>query len=298
MVKKNIRKIRQIDTGGEFLMSPKNDFAFKKLFGDENNKDILISFLSAVMKIEEEKFGELELINTELTREFSEDKKGILDVRVKLKDGEEIDIEIQLSHTRYMAERTLFYWSKMYTGNIETGDSYSKLKKCVTINILDFITIPLDKVHSKYHITEDEAGYKLTDVLEIHYLELPKLRDEKIRDKIDENSPMVEWMMFLEADNKEVLDVLGKKNEKIKKATSILEIMSRDKESRMLYEAREAELHDQVTKIEEAREEGIEIGKLEIAKNLIRKGMDVDFIKEVTELTKKEIEELRYQMNN
>ncbi|KNF09757.1 hypothetical protein CLPU_2c02090 [Gottschalkia purinilytica] len=298
MVKKGISKVRRIESNEGFLMSPKNDFAFKMLFGDPKNKDILISFLSAVMKIKEERFEELELINTELTREFVEDKKGILDIRVKLKDGTEIDIEIQLSYTKYMAERTLFYWSRMYTGNIESGDSYSKLRKCVTINILDFVSTPLDKVHSKYHIIEDDTSYKLTDVLEIHFLELPKLRDEKLKGKIDEDDETVEWMMFLEADKKEVLDVLGNKNEKIKKATSILEIMSKDKKTRMLYEAREAELHDQATKIEEAREEGEYKKAVKIAKNLIKKGMEVEFIKEVTELTQKEIEELKNQMNN
>src|SRR5690554_971729 len=93
--KMNKTKVRQVETyDGSFLMSPKNDFCFKGIFGDENNKDILISFLSAVMRIKPERFADLELINTELTREFMEDRKGVLDVRVKLKDGAEIDIEI------------------------------------------------------------------------------------------------------------------------------------------------------------------------------------------------------------
>ena len=110
-----------------------------------------------------------------------------------------------------------FYWSKMYTGNIQTGDSYSRLKKCVTINILDFKTLPLEKLYSKFHITEDETGYKLTDVLEIYYLELPKLNDEKLKHTIDEDDPIIQWMMFLEARNEEVLDMLAKKSPEIKK---------------------------------------------------------------------------------
>ena len=98
-----------------FIMSPKNDFVFKLIFGDEKNKDVLIAFLSAVLKLPKEDFGELEFLNTELLKEFKEDKKGILDVRVKTQNGKQIDIEIQVLPTDFMAERTVFYWSKMYT---------------------------------------------------------------------------------------------------------------------------------------------------------------------------------------
>lgn len=299
MAKKGKYKVRQIETyDGSFLMSPKNDYCFKQIFGDEKNKDLLISFLSAVMRIKPERFADLELANTELMREFVEDRKGILDVKVKLKDGIEIDIEIQLSYTKYMAERTLYYWSKMYTGNIATGDGYSSLKKCVTINILDFVSIPVDKVYSKFHITEDETGYRLTDVLEIYYLELPKLNDEKLQDTIDENDPIIQWMMFLEAENREVLDMLAEKSPEIKKATSILEVMSKSKKERMLYESREAQLHDIATNLEEAREEGREEGKIEAIKALIRGGMKVDDIIKYMGLSRKEVEEIKKQMNN
>lgn len=278
-------KVRHISINDGFIMSPKNDFAFKLIFGDEKNKDLLIEFLSVILKIEKLKFKNIKLINTELNREFAEDRKGILDVRAKMSDGTEIDIEIQLSHTKYMAERTLYYWSKMYTSQIKSGDSYRKLKKCITINIVDFSYTDVNKPYSKYNLTESETGHKLTDVMEIYFLELEKLRDSKI--EIDEEDKVVQWMMFLEANSKEVLDMLGEKNEAIKKATSILEIMSQDEATRRAYDAREAELHDEATKIEEA-EENI---KLQNAKNLLIMGVGVDIISEAigldVELVKK-----------
>ena len=178
-----------------FLMSPKVDFAFKLLFGDEKNKDILIAFLNAVLKMSEGEIEGIELINTELLREFAEDRKGILDVRAKTKQGKQIDIEIQVLETEFMPERTLFYWSKMYTGQINVGDTYDRLKKCITINIVDFAFLPVQKLHTSFHLLEDETGHKLTDVLEVHFLELPKLFDETIPK--DENDPTVEWMMCL-----------------------------------------------------------------------------------------------------
>ncbi len=155
-----------------FLMSPKIDFVFKLIFGNEQNKEILIAFLSAVIGLSKKEFKGIEIINSELLREFAEDKKGILDVRVKTTDGKQIDVEIQILPTEFMPERTLFYWSKMYTSQIQIGDTYDKLKKCITINILDFKYTSLKKLHSTYHLTEDKTGDRLTDILEVHFLEI------------------------------------------------------------------------------------------------------------------------------
>ncbi|WP_310939911.1 Rpn family recombination-promoting nuclease/putative transposase [Clostridium sp. SHJSY1] len=119
VVIKLIKKNRNIDN--EFIMSPKNDFVFKLLFGDEKNKDLLIAFLNAILEKPNNELEDIELVNTELLREFAEDRKGILDVRAKTKKGEHIDIEIQVLYTDYMAERTLFYWSKMYNGQIKSN---------------------------------------------------------------------------------------------------------------------------------------------------------------------------------
>lgn len=247
--------VKFIKNEDDFLMSPKNDFVFKKLFGDERNKDILIAFLNSVLKDE---IIDVTLINTELKREHIQDKQGILDVRAVTDRGIHIDIEIQLLKTLYMPERTLYYWSKMYTEQLSSGEKFSRLKKTVTINILDFESLPIEKYHNSFHITEDETGMRLTDIMEIHFLEIPKLYGNN---DIDENNALNQWMMFLESKSKEVLNMLSEKNEKIKKAYSILEVMSKDKEARALYLAREMALHDEVTRIEEAKEEGREEGR-------------------------------------
>ncbi len=183
-----------------FVMSPKLDFVFKYIFGNEKHKDLLIALLSDVLNVPEEEFEGIEIINTELIKAFKEDKKVILDVRVRTKSGKEIDVEIQILPTEYMAERTIFYWSKMYTSQIKPGDTYDKLKKCVTINIVDFKCTPLKKLYSSYHLTEDKSGYRLTDMLEVHFLEIPKLFDDDIEK--DENDPIVQWMEFLDGKSK------------------------------------------------------------------------------------------------
>lgn len=227
----------------------------------KKNKDLLIAFLSAVLGVPKEEFEGIEIINSELLREFAEDKKGILDVRVKTSQGKQIDIEIQILPTEFMPERTLFYWSKMYTSQVKPGDTYDLLQKCITINIVDFKCTPLSKLYSRYHLTEDETGYRLTDILEVHFLEIPKLIDSEI--PRDESDPIVEWMEFLDAKSQGVIEMLAEKNKDIKKAYDILQIISKDEKARMRYEAREAELRDQLTRIKTAKREGRAEGKAE-----------------------------------
>ncbi|WP_329604002.1 Rpn family recombination-promoting nuclease/putative transposase [Clostridium hydrogenum] len=272
---KRNEKINKKAEDDNFIMSPKIDFAFKLLFGDSKNIELLKALLCAILNVEESAFNDLRIINNELPRQFAEDKKGILDVRAKTKDDKELDIEIQIISTDYMAERTTFYWSKMYTSQIKSGDTYDKLKKCITINILDFECIPLNKLHTSYHITEDETNYRLTETLEIHYLELPKLNNKDVEK--DENADITQWMEFIGTESKGVMEMLAAKNKEIKKAYNELQIISKDEKARMAYEAREAEIHDQKTKIKTAREEGmkegikrgIKEGKIDIARNLL-----------------------------
>lgn len=269
----------------DFIMSPKIDFVFKLIFGDEKNKKVLGAFLSAVLKMSEEEFLDIELLNTELLKEFKEDKKGILDVRVKTRKEEHIDIEIQILPTKFMPERTLFYWSKMYNSQVAPGNTYDKLKKCITINIVDFKCVPIRKIHTKYHITEDETNYKLTDILEIHFLELPKL--EELKNIEDKNDPILEWLEFINAKSKEAMEMLAEKNENIKTAYEILEKASKSKNARIAYEARQAEIMDQLTREKVAREEE----KIKIAKNLLglledeviaeKTGLSIDVIREL-----------------
>lgn len=271
------------------------DFVFKYIFGSQQHKRALVSFLSAVLRLPKEDLEGLEILNSELIKNHKKDKKGVLDVRVKTKDGKEIDIEVQIIDSGYMAERTLFYWSKMYTQQLESGLDYTHLKKCITINIVDFDVTPLKKLSSVYHIFEDETKFKLTDVLEIHFLELKKLYNSEIPK--DENDPLVMWMEFIDG-KREVIDVLSKKNDDINYAYDLLKIISKDKKARMEYEARLAAIRDEMTRLHVAKEEGKQEGKIEVAENLINLELDVNTIIKATGLTEEEIERIRKEMKN
>jgi predicted transposase/invertase (TIGR01784 family) len=293
-------------TGYYELMSPKIDFVFKRLFGDDKNKDILMAFLSAVLKIPKPEFTGIKIINSELLREFKEDKKGILDVRVQTEKEEQINIEIQILPTEYMPERTLFYLSKMYTSQINPGDTYDKLKKCITINIVDFHCTPQKKPYACYHFTDNESGYQLTDILQVHFLELPKLLDEETEK--NEDDPIIQWMIFLDSKSKGVLEMLSEKNTDIKKAYSLLQIISQDQKARLAYEARQAEISDQLTRIKtaakkgkeegkaEGKAEGIIEGKVETAKEAIKEGAKLEFVAKITGIPLEELKKLEKEV--
>jgi len=220
--------------------------------------------LSAILQIPIDEFESIEYTNTELYRYFKEDKKGILDIRIKTATGKQIDIEIQLLNHEHMAERALFYWSKLFVGQIGSGDHYSKLKKCISINILGFEMIQLDVIHTKGQIWDINRNYKITDMLEMHFLELPKL-SKSIK---DEDDPAIQWLEFINAESEEVMVMLAENNKNIKRAYKVLKAASRDAEKRAAYEARQAALMDEASRLDEA----IETGKQEGITNGEKKG--------------------------
>ncbi|MGL4774743.1 MAG: Rpn family recombination-promoting nuclease/putative transposase [Clostridium sp.] len=123
----------------------------------------------------------------------------MIDVRAKTLKGEHIDIEVQLTNQGNMDKRTLFYWGKMYLENIKQGEDYENLEKVITINILDFEFLGTKNYQSSFHLWEDvEKDYMLTDVVEIHFLELPKFRNKKNKDYREND--IERWLMFLEKD--------------------------------------------------------------------------------------------------
>ncbi|WP_263488234.1 Rpn family recombination-promoting nuclease/putative transposase [Clostridium sp. FP2] len=132
----------------------------------------------------------------------------------------------------------------------------------------------------------------MTDVLEVHFLELPKLFKEDIEK--DENDPIVEWMEFLDGKSKGVMEMLASKNENIKKAYDLLQVISQDENARMAYEARETEIRDQMMRIKSAEERG----KMEIATNLLKLGVSVDIIIKATGLSEEKVIQIKKELES
>ena len=300
IVAEEVMKYSGNDPGDDnFIMRPVVDFVFKLLFGDTKRTERLESLLSSILKLPKEEFDNIAIINPELQKEFINDKYGVLDIRASLKDGKQINIEIQVLPFPLMPERTLYYWAKLYTQQIKRGDDYKELKKCITINILDY-DFPLAKqVHSVYSLKEEKIGEKLTDKEEIHFLDLEKLRKGMGIDGLD--ASLLKWLRFLASKTKGELEMLARKDKEIKTAYEYLQEISVNDQKRMEYEAREKWLMDQRTREVLAREEGmekgmaegIEKGILKVAKNALRQGMDMALIENLTGLSNAEIEKLK-----
>ena len=275
-------------------VKPLNDFIFKKLFGEKGNEDILISFINAVLKrTKKEPIVEIEIIdNKQLTKELILDKTGIIDVRAKTSKGENIDIEVQLTDQGNMDKRTLFYWGKMYLENINQGQDYTSLEKVITINILDFEFLGTENYQSSFHLWEDiEKDYMLTDVVEIHFLELPKFRRKK--DKDYRENAIERWLMFLEKDTPETtLKELMSLDTAIEKAEQKIEYLSSDEETMRIYYERERSLHERANMISSAEERG-DLNRAKIAiRNMLSKGMSKELISEMLEVSIELVEEV------
>ena len=182
-------------------LKPLNDFIFKKLFGEKDDEIILLSFLNAILsKTYTEPLTEIIIIeNKELTKEMIEDKTGRIDVRAKTQNGEQIDVEVQLTDQNNMDKRTLFYWGKLFLEGIKQGEDYTTLKKVITINLVNFNYLETKDYHSSFHLWEDsEKDYLLSDVMEIHFIELPKFRKNKLENIKEGNKELNRWLSFLQ----------------------------------------------------------------------------------------------------
>ena len=238
-----------------FLMKPKIDFAFKELMTDA---EIRIGFLSAVLNLKPQEIKHTDILNTYLKKEHEDDKQGILDVRISMNDNTEIDIEIQVAKFPSWQARSLFYWSKLYSEQIQSGQNYDTLKKCISISILDFELLPIHKFYSCYHLAEDTDHSIYTDKIEFHVIELPKIPEEFKNDNL-----ILLWAKFLNAERKEEFEMIAKKDAYIEKAYQHLQIISQDKEKRLEYETREKAIRDYNFLIKKSKEEGLEEGRIE-----------------------------------
>jgi predicted transposase/invertase (TIGR01784 family) len=273
-----------------FLMKPKIDFAFKEIMEDGKART---GFLAAVLRIDPESIMETRILNTNLRREHEDDKQGILDVRLLMDNDSEIDIEIQLSELKVWADRSLFYLAKMFTEQINPGDSYHVFKKCVSISILDFILFQGEtEFHSCFHIREDKRHFLYTDKMEFHVIELPKLPEALGEDCTD----LELWAKFISAERKEEFDMLAEKNPYIESAYQKLQVISQDSQKRLEYEAREKAIRDYNEGMYEAEQRGIQIGErnksLEYARNMKKEGIGREIILKITGLSPADIDSL------
>lgn len=280
------------------LLSPKTDIVFQNLFGKIGNEEITKRLLSLIMNKEIQGLN-LDVSNR-LERELVSEKLGLLDVRAKLKSGEDVNIEMQIKDNKDMSQRMLYYWSKLYGRKLERSEEYSTLRPTVSILITEYClkeTKDILNYHTIWNLREEKRKDKIISRnIELHIIELPKIKEEEI-----EKDALIAWLMFIK--NPESERVRGKmeEDEVLKQAMKELEHLSGSENFQRMVELREKAIRDEISEKAEARREGREKGEAEgektasikIARKLLKEKMPIERICKITELERKEIESLR-----
>ena len=162
-----------------------NDILFKIVFGSEKSEPVLRALLNALLRLEgEDQVVSLTIINPNIDKEYLTEKGPILDVRARDKSGQQYNIEIQLSPgVGDFIPRSVFYGTRFFCEQLQRGHDYFELKRTVCISLLDFVLFPnSEELQSQFCLWDIKQEFSLTDLLEFHYIELPKFSADKPRE--------------------------------------------------------------------------------------------------------------------
>lgn len=288
-------------------INPRVDVTFKKLFGVEENKDLLISLINSIVS-EEDQVKDIQILNPYNIQNFKNDKLSILDIKARGHNDKLFNIEIQISDEADYDKRALYYWAKLYTGQLKERGQYSELNKSIGIHILNFLSIrESSQYHNVFHITEKEEGFRYFQDLELHTIELNKfekgINDDfqtllsRIKSKIDM------WAAFLT--KYDLLDAqkssLPTNSQDIEKALHVINVMTYTDEEQEAYDEHLKWLRHEASfgkkKYQDGfvkgREEGREEEKIAIARKLLEQNVDLHAISAATGLSIPKIEEIK-----
>ncbi|OFX28022.1 MAG: hypothetical protein A2033_14615 [Bacteroidetes bacterium GWA2_31_9] len=282
----------------EKYINPFTDYGFKRLFGDEPNKDLLIDFLNELLKEEQGEITELTYLKNENLSTTELNRKAIFDLYCTNKRGEKFIVELQKTKQKFFKDRTVYYSTFPIREQAVIGSEWNfELKKVYTIAILDFIfdedKSQPEKLRYDVKLSDIETKKIFYDKLTFIYLEMPKFNKsaEELETKFDK------WLYVLKN-----LHKLDRIPEKLKENIflKLFETAEIAKFSQSEYQEYEDSLkyyRDIKNSLDTAKEEGkvegkIE-GKIEVARTGLKEGLSVEIIMKLTGMTKEEIEKLK-----
>lgn len=286
-------------------ITPQNDVVFKMIFADPKHERVLLHFLNCVV-VSKSPIKKVKVLNSEITSEHVLQKGSRLDIQAETDDNELIDIEMQVGADPHMVGRALFYWSKLFAGELKVSDHYGKLRRTISINILNFKLFTKDSRYwRRCHITDDESKEIITDLLEIQFVELNKLK------KFTKESPLTFWIEFFNDPYSEASKELYKFVPELKEASEIFEAAKSDPVKRRLIQEREDAIRNYNNAISVAIEQGraeerakaeaklaeerakAEAEKAKMAQRFLDMGLSVEQISQGTGLSVSEVESLQ-----
>jgi predicted transposase/invertase (TIGR01784 family) len=270
---------------------PKDDFVFRKLFGDQNHVDMIISFLKSFVDLPDEEYVDVTIVSPNLVPEVKDGKACVLDLKLRTRAGKVIHVEVQCADTGEMKERMAVYDAKLLGEQIKSGEDYKDVKRVISVLITDFVLLEEQKkdYHTRFKLRNEDGSIVLTDALEIHILELCKIP------VAEDGRKVWPWLKFFDSDTEEEFAMLQQTYPELQKPVARLMELSADEIFRHQKDAWDKARWDEAARMRTAEARGKAEGKAEIALNMLKKGIPVDIIAEVTGLSSAEIEGLPAQ---
>ena len=264
----------------------KNDIAFRKIFGNENRKETLISFLNAVLDFQgEQRIVEVSILNPYQLPKLKGGKVTIIDVKATDQENRTYIIEMQVGNIDGFEKRVLFYSSKSYSDQIKRADFYRKLRPVIFIGILDFEHTNNPKCISRHQIRDVETGEQTIKDMEFTFIELPKFKL-----KLEELTTLMEkWIYFIK--NAESLEVIPDNldDEGLQSAYEEANIQTWTQEELDAYEYAFMREEDERARFDKsnqiAERKGREEGKEELVIEMYLDNLPVERIAKIAKLT-------------
>ena len=231
-------------------IDPKIDCVFKALLGSEENRNLLVHFLNAILADDlTAPIIEVEILNPYNDKEFLDDKLSVVDVKARDSSGRLYQIEIQLLSYRHLPARMVYTWCDIISQQLQSGQEYNLLKPVYSIWLLADNLLPGDDYAHEYKL-QDRLGRTLADLGGIHLLELKKFTAERIETEEQR------WLKFFKdgekLDDTALPDWMN--TEEMRQAMNTLKLFSEKERDYFAYQARQDFLREQRT-IQIEREE-------------------------------------------
>ncbi len=299
------------------------DVTFKGFFAKTSHKKFLLALLNQYLNLDIANEADIKLLATELPPISSDGKMPTLDLRVKLKNGEQINIEMQLISKDYFLKRIYYYNTKLYSEQLKSGEDYNKLKKTISLIFTLYDVFTEELIGKTEHLTyinnaglyHKESGKLLLDDVNLCFVELSRYQQLLKNNKVERDC----WADLLLADSDEKLVALSERSDIMAEAVKELKYFSEDDVARYwtdMYEkaerdrraersyalrkAREEARKEAREEVRKARElaliEGEKNTQQKIALNLLKQELDIAIISSATNLSSNELINLQKQL--
>jgi len=273
-------------------INPFTDFGFKKIFGEEASKPLLLDFLNALLP-QKNKIIDLTFKNTEQLGQTEPDRKAIYDIYCENESGEKFIVELQKAKQNYFKERTIYYSTFPIREQAEKGEWNYNLKAVYCVGILDFTFDDYENEPEKSEVVhtiklKNQNGNIFYDKLTYIYLEMPNFKkaEDGLKTRLDK------WLYFIKhLEDFQTIPTIFK-DEVFIQAFAKAELAKFIPAEIESYERSLKIFRDNKAVYDYAKETAFDEGKIEVARNLKLLGVDIETILKSTGLTKDEINKL------